>query len=289
MSFAKTCSYLPSRQTESIQAIDYQSRYGMWQSAYIVFPQVALFLELTELVRLETTSKDLIAEDRGNEIWLSVCNNANTGFVFANLGKGTLKRFVTNVVPSIPVIDNDPICVDSTKLAHQFCQVACRTRKASSEHLLRPGAFVISFLTRFHFDEDSVHIALRNPSEEARSFPVIFDLAGDLCLIELTLRKESFMLSVHSLKNEEEEEPVPLKQPLQAKIRSMMSPVVLHREYLLIAEDQDECGSGLCWLPLTHEKTIQTLVEGLMCMVSLSDVVGKAATDVKISKARCKA
>lgn len=235
-----------------------------------VFPEVALFLEFDEFLRLDAAAKEIIPREWENEVWHVVANNGRTGFTFANLDKMVIRRFASNV-HSILVVDNEPIAIDSVRVAEQVVQISRHAEKSNSEHLSTKGSFAMSFLTRFYFDREEVRNSLEDAEEVAHSYPVVVNIGGDTCLIELALQNKSLLMSVHNLRNVSDE-PRPLCQPLRVQIRSMMSLAVLDSEYILTYEDVDECGNGLCCLPAIPETLTEVLAEGVTCMVSLSDI-----------------
>eukprot|EP00427_Karlodinium_veneficum_P001118 CAMPEP_0169160862 /NCGR_PEP_ID=MMETSP1015-20121227/56713_1 /TAXON_ID=342587 /ORGANISM="Karlodinium micrum, Strain CCMP2283" /LENGTH=112 /DNA_ID=CAMNT_0009232631 /DNA_START=1 /DNA_END=336 /DNA_ORIENTATION=- len=100
----------------------------MLQSAQCVFPQVVFFLELKELCRLESVSRDIFPKAWENEVWHTVTNYACTGFrsfQISNLDKETIRKFMKHVVYTTPVIDSETIAVDSRQSADELIRFAC--------------------------------------------------------------------------------------------------------------------------------------------------------------------
>jgi hypothetical protein len=264
----------------------------MLQSAGCLFPQAALFLDLKDLCRLGTASRDIIPEAWENEVWHVVANGECTGFRRAfhlsNLDKQTIRDFMKHVVYTTPVFDSEAIVVDSKPGAATLVQFARQMHSEPSNSVPRSlsGFSATSFLTRFQFDEESLEDHAMDPSEIAFSLPVVFDVRGDQFLLELSLHSNGLKLSVHNYSkaelskdfedDDEEEEDRELKalsKPLRIQLCSVSSPVVLRNEFVLTYADVDLPGYGICDMPLSTELMTKALVEGFVCMVSVTEVM----------------
>mmetsp|Transcript_15804 Transcript_15804/g.25725 ORF Transcript_15804/g.25725 Transcript_15804/m.25725 type:complete len:307 (+) Transcript_15804:51-971(+) len=271
------------------------------QSANCLFPQAALFLDLKDVCRLSSTSRDIIPEAWENKIWHDVANSSCTGFRrfrFSNLDKPTIRNFLKYVVYSTPVFDTEAIVVDSTEVANTLVQFARKTFLEPSVSVPRSlsGLSARSFLTRFRFDEDSLEEHAMDSSELAFSLPAVFELRGDQCFLELTLQENGLNLSVHNYskaelgkddeEDDEDAEPVALSKPLRVQLCSISSSVVIRNEYILTFADVDVPSHGICDLPSATDLMTKALAEGFACMVSVTEMTWDELDELRAEE-RC--
>jgi len=274
---------------------------SMMLQSLSVFPQASLYLQLKDLSRLTVASRDIIPEAWENEVWhvvaKSACKGFRRNFHLGNLDKHTIQDFMKHVVSTTPVFDNEGIVVDSKSVATTLIQFA-RASSAPSVSVPRSlmGFASTSFFTRFHFDEESLEEHLMDPSEVAFSLPAVFSLRGDQCFIELSLHKGCLKLSVHNYskaelckhdEEDEDDEPVALSKPLRVQLCSISSPVVVRNEYVLTYTDVDVPGFGICDMPLSTEDMTRALVDGFVCMVSVTEMMWDELDDLRLDGRCC--
>jgi hypothetical protein len=269
-----------------------------------LFPQAAQFLKLKDLSRLTVASRDIIPEAWEDEVWHVVAKSGCTGFrrnfKLSNLSKRTVQDFMKHVVYTTLVFDNEAVVVDSESIASTLIRFASESMLAQSIRVPRSlmGFAATSFFTRFQFDEESLEEHAMDSSEIAFSMPAVFDLRGDQCFLELTLHENGLKLSMHNYSkaefsknaegdDEEDEEPVALNKPLRVQLCSISSPVVVRNEYLLTYTDVDVPGYGVCDMPLSKAEMTQALVNGFLCMVSVTEMMWDELDDLRLDGRCC--
>lgn len=228
---------------------------------------MAAYLRMEDLFKLCCTTKESVIYFKEKQVWHTVANYEDTGFIFAGLDKSTIKELL-RVADDVEVI-GEAMEVSGPEQARSLVRAARGAAGRGAQHLHGLGGLALTTATTFGFAPEEVEAWLLDPTHPLVSRAGVFYIGDDVLLLALCLHGGDLTLSVDAVSTSVHD--APLHRPLLVTVRGVSPSVILRQDFIVTHAGSDNHGEGLYSLPASRRAIAGALSQGLACVVLVRD------------------